>query len=292
MDREFLGATINTDIRIFFRVIGETIKGIKRSHWMNLVIISTMAAILSIFGCLFRSGLFVSHFVDEVGNAIQVSVYVKPGHDANNLVKKFSEYKNIEKIKIITREEAWKDLKTQMDIPEINNPLPDTIRVKLKDKAEVKDFIKTVKNLNSVEDVQYAEQFADKVMGVGHFINIAAIVIVIALGGLTFSIINNTIHLVIESRKKEIEIMRMMGVSDWYIKAPYIFQGIFYGFCGAFFAVIPLIALNSYIKKFAELFYIGIDANSSQIVVLSVLFMGIAVGALGSIFSVKKYLKV
>ena len=259
---------------------------------MNLVIITTMAAILSIFACLFRSSLFVSHFVSDVGDSIEVSIYLKPDKDPQAMEKKLSEYKNIKSIKIISKEEAWKELKSQVDMPELNNPLPDTIRVRLEDKSQIKKFIEAVKKLDSVEGVQYAEQLADNISRVGHFINTATIIIVIILGSLTFSIINNTIHLVIESRKQEIEIMRMMGVSDWYIKAPYIFQGIFYGFCGAFLSVIPLVVLHSYLKKLAGLFYITIDPFNTQIVIIGVLLMGIAVGAVGSIFSVKRYLKV
>ncbi len=283
---------MNTEIRIFSRILGETIKGIQRSKWMNLIIITTMAAILSIFSCLFRSSLFISHFVNEVGDSIQVSVYLKEGKDPRAAVKTFSKYKNIKSLKIITREEAWKGMKEQIDIPELRNPLPDTIRVRLKDKTNVKAFIKVVKKMDFVEGVQYAEQLADNIARVGHFINTTALVIIIILGSLTFSIINNTIHLVIESRKQEIEIMRMMGVSDWYIKAPYIFQGIFYGFCGAFLSVITLVILQSYIQKLAGLFYIAINPYNTQIVILSVMIMGIAVGAMGSIFSVRKYLKV
>ncbi len=259
---------------------------------MNLVIITTMAAILSIFACLFRSSLFVSHFVSEIGDSIEVSVYLKPGNDPKETVKKFSAYKNIKSIKIITKEEAWKGLKEQIDIPDLDNPLPDTLRIKLEDKTHVKKFIKTVKKLEFAEDVQYAEQLADNIARVGHFINTAALIIIIILGSLTFSIINNTIHLVIESRKQEIEIMRMMGVSDWYIKAPYIFQGIFYGFSGAILSSISLVVLQSYLKNLSELFYITIAPHNTQIVIISVLLMGIAVGAVGSVFSVRKYIKV
>lgn len=283
---------MSIEVRIFFRILGETVKGIQRSKWMNLVIITTMAAILSIFSCLFRSSLFVSHFVSEIGDSIEVSVYLKPEKDPKALAKKFTDYKNIKKIKIITREEAWKEMQQQVDIPELKNPLPDTVRVKLKDKTQVKQFIEVVKKLEEVEGVQYAEQLAENISRIGHFINTAAIIIIIVLGSLTFSIINNTIHLVIESRKQEIEIMRMMGVSDWYIKAPYIFQGVFYGFCGAFLSVIPLVILNSYMYKLAKLFYITVDPANTQIVIISVLLMGIMVGAVGSVFSVKKYLKV
>ncbi len=259
---------------------------------MNLIIITTMAAILSIFACLFRTSLFISHFVNEIGDSIRVSVYLKDGVDPQVLSKTFLDYSNVKEVNIITKEEAWEDLKKQLNIYDMNNPLPDTIRIRLKDNSEANKFIQVVKKMEAVEGVQYAEKLVDQIANVGHFINIAAFIVILILGGLTFSIINNTVHLVIESRKQEIEIMRMMGVSNWYIRAPYIFQGIFYGFCGAFLGIIPLFILHSYLIKLANLFYIKIDSIDTNIVILAVLLMGTIVGALGSTFSVKKYLKV
>ncbi|MCK5176482.1 MAG: ABC transporter permease [Candidatus Aenigmarchaeota archaeon] len=283
---------LNTELRIFFRILGETSKGINRAVWMNFVIIMTMAAILSIFGCFLRSSLFITHFVSEIGDSLEVSIYLKQGKDPKAATKTLLQYKNIKSLKIIPKKEAWQSFKKQNNIPEINNPLPDTIRVKLEDRSQIDEFIKVVKKTDFVEDVQYAKQLAGKIEKIGNFINTAAVIIIIALGGLTFSIINNTIHLVIESRKKEIEIMKIMGVSPWYIKAPYIFQGAFYGFWGALLAIVPLFILNSYFMKFTEFFYITISPVNTNVVVLSIFLTGIIVGASGSIISVKKYLKI
>ena len=283
---------MSAELRIFSRIIGETYKGIKRTRWMNLVIITTMAAILSIFGCLFRSSLFIANFVNELGNSMEVSIYLKPGKNPATVKEDILKFKNIKSIKIITKQEAWKGLKSQMDIPEINNPLPDTLRVKLVERSEIDEFIKNVKKMSAVEEVQYAKQLADQISTAGYYANIAALIIIIILGGLTFFIINNTIHLVIESRKQEIEIMLMMGVSNWYIKAPYILQGAFYGFWAGTLAVIPLLVLSFYLKKLADFFYIDYLFLNTNIVVLSIIMVGITVGAIGSMISVRKYLKV
>jgi cell division transport system permease protein len=105
-------------------------------------------------------------------------------------------------------------------------------------------------------------------------------------------IISNTIQLVIQSRKQEIEIMRMMGVNNWYIKAPYILQGAFYGFAGAVLSIIPLNILQYYLDKAHRFFNIPIPIMATNLVILCLLIMGITFGAGGSVISVKKYLKV
>lgn len=283
---------MSAEFRIFNRVIGETFKGIKRARWMNIVIISTMAAILTIFGCFFRLSLFISHFVNELGDSMEVSIYLKNGQSQEEFTKELHKYKNIKTIKVITKEEAWEKLKDQMDIPEINNPLPDTIRVQLLDKEQIDEFIKVAKKMEAVEDVQYARQLADQISSAGYYTNIVALAIIILLGGLTLFIINNTIHLVIESRKQEIEIMKMMGVSSWYIKSPYVFQGSIYGFCGSAVALAPLLILNLYLKKLSDYFYINYHFLNTNIVILAVLLTGIIVGAIGSTIAVRKYLNV
>lgn len=259
---------------------------------MTLAVILSMAAILSIFASLFRTSLFISHFVEEIGRSFEVSVYLKPGKDPKHAEKELTRYKNVTDITIKTKEEAWKEFKEQMGFSGTDNPLPDALRIKLKDKTDVKDFIIAVKNMNFTEDVFYAGEIADKVSKIGNHINIAATIVVIALIFLTFVIINNTVYLAIASHKKEIEIMRIMGVSDWYIKAPYVFQGVFYGACGAILAFIPLFVVDSCLNNLAVVSYVPIDPLNTRIVMLVVFLMGVIVGSVGSMLSVKKYLQV
>ncbi len=77
--------------------------------------------------------------------------------------------------------------------------------------------------------MQYPRELAMKMQQIHQISKIATGIILVFLGGLTMFIISNTIQLVIQSRRREIEIMRLMGVNNWYIKAPYILQGAFYG---------------------------------------------------------------
>ncbi len=149
-----------------------------------------------------------------------------------------------------------------------------------------------VKKMPSVESVQYAKDIADKIIKIGNVTNIATFVVLIVLGGLTLSIINNTIHLVIQARSEEIEIMRMMGVGNWYIRAPYLLQGSFYGFCGALISIIPLRILENYLITFTQFFNMGEPPVFSNIVVAVLMMMGIFVGSLGSYISVRKYLRI
>ena len=285
-----LPSHIATEFRIINRIIIETFKGIKRTGLMNLVIIGTMAAILSIFGCLFRTSLGINSFVQELGNALEVSVYINAGVNPKSVSNEISKIGYIKNIKIVTKQQAWADLKKQMDVPDIKNPLPDTLHVRVANQQYIDRVAQKIKRLDGVEGVQYAQELARKVQKVGDITNITTIILLIILGGLTLFIISNTVHLVIQARKQEIEIMRMMGVSNWYIKTPYILQGALYGLCGAMISLIPLNILQSYLTQFFNFFQVSAPPANGNVVILSLLMMGIIVGAGGSIISVRKYL--
>ena len=288
----FLPVNIATELRILNRIVIETLKGVKRTGWMNIIIISTMAAILSIFGCMFRTSLGLAAFIQELGDVLEISVYLKPDMSATLASHKIMDIGHIKKIKIITKDQAWSDLKRQMDVPDIKNPLPDTLRINVTNQYYVDKIVEKIKKIRGVEGVQYAQQLARKMQQIGQITNIATVIVLIFLGGLTLFIISNTIQLVIQSRRQEIEIMRMMGVSNWYIKAPYILQGSFYGLSGALISLIPLSIVQSYLDKVSLFFQVSTPVIISNIVILSLLMMGIVVGAGGSIISVRKYLKV
>ncbi len=280
------------DIRIVLRAFKETFKGLQRTGWMNIVIIGTMAAILSIFGCMLRTSLAINNFVEQLGSAIEISVYLKTDANPQKVSERIYKLGNIDAISIVTKDKAWQNLKKQMDVPDIKNPLPDTLHVRVKDQNRVENTVNLIKKLDAVDGVQYAQQLARKLQRIGEITNIATFVVIIFLGGLTLFIISNTIHLVIQARRTEIEIMRMMGVGNWYIRAPYLLQGSFYGLCGGLLALLPINILQTYLNKFLNFFQVTAPVMNNNIVVFSVVLMGILVGAGGSILSIRRYLKV
>ena len=285
-------SNLNADIRIVNRIVDETVKGIKRSRWMNVIIIATMAAILSIFGCFFRSSIAISDFVDYLGDSLEVSVYLKNGYSPESVKKEILDLGEIQDVEIITKEQAWEDFKKQMDVPDIDNPLPDTLHIKVKSQEEIKYVTEKVKKIDAVEDIHYSKDIVDKILKISSITNVVAVIVLLVLGGLTLSIINNTIHLVIQSRSQEIEIMRMMGIGNTYIRAPYILQGAFYGFSGALISVIPVLVLEKYLNSMFLFFNIPSPPSYITFIILTLLAIGTFVGSLGSFIAVRKYLRI
>ena len=281
-----------TDIRIMLRIAAETIKLLSQSGWMNLVVITTMAAILTIFGAFFRTTLSVSTFAHELGNVLEISVYLKQGTDTNAAKKRIKDFEHVEGVKIISKDVSWTNLKREMSLPDIDNPLPDTLHVKVDKPENIDAVFKNVQKLTIVEDMSYAQDLVKKIETLNKVVNSITVVVVIIMAILTITIINNTIQLVIQSRKDEIEIMRLMGVSNWYIRFPLIIQGAFYGFMGSVIALFPLNVVQNGLNNMHQFFMIPGPMYAQNIVVITMFAMGILFGAGGSFLCIKKHLQV
>ena len=280
------------ELRILYRLTMETFFDIKRTGIVNLVIITTMAAILTIFGAFFRSAMSISAFAHELGNVLEISVYLKPNADANTVKKRIKEFEHVEGVKIIPKETSWTNLKREMDLPEVENPLPDTLHVKVDKPENIDDVFVKVKKLNSVEDMSYAQELAKRIQTLNHVVNTITVFVVIIMAILTITIINNTIQLVIQSRKDEIEIMRLMGVSNWYIRFPLIMQGAFYGFTGAVIALVPLGFVENGLVNMHQFFIVPTPLYAQNLVIITMFAMGTLFGAGGSFLCIKKHLQV
>ena len=280
------------ELRILYRLGKETLSDIIRTGWVNVVIITTMAAILMIFGACFRSALSISAFSKELGQALEISVYLKNSTDAQTAKQEIMQIPHVQDISIITKEESWHKLKNEMNLPNIENPLPDTLHVKVDAPENLQPVFDNIKKIASVEDMSYAKDLAAKIELVNHVVKTITLVIIAIMALLTITIINNTIQLVIQSRKDEIEIMRLMGVSNWYIRFPLIMQGAFYGFTGSLLAMIPLNYVQNGLNNVHKFFMIPSPPNAQHLVILVMFTMSIMFGAVGSFWCIKKHLQV
>jgi cell division transport system permease protein len=281
-----------TEYRIALRVLIETFKGIKQAGIVNIFIVGTMAAILMIFGAIFRTSMSLGSLVSELGNVLEISVYLKSSADANESAGLIRQMEHVQKVKIIAKENSWRDMKDQMRLPNIKNPLPDALHVRVDNQRYIRSVANNIVKQNYVEDIRYAQDIADKIRVVSDISHTATVIVLGVVGFLTMFIINNTIQLVIQSRKKEIEIMRLMGVSNWFIRLPYILQGSLYGIMATIIAIIPLSILQGYILQVHQFFGIPNSENSYFAMIFLLFVMSSVFGALGSLLSIKNKLKI
>ncbi len=281
-----------SSVRIMYRIAMETVYGIKRTGLINIAIIAAMAAILTIFGALFRTSFSLSTFVDKLGNDFQISVYLKSDVDPVYMSSRIKELEHVKSISIITKEEAWTEMNKDIDVSGLENPLPDTLHVTVDNPANIVTVCESMKKVQGIENMSYAQEIAKKLQTITNVFNTVTVLVLIAVAMLTIIIINCTIQLVIQSRKEEIEIMRLMGVSNWYIKIPLILQGAFYGFVGAIISLVPLNTVQNALMKLHDFVNIQPSPFAMNIVVFCLFIMAIFFSAGGSMLSIKKHLQV
>ena len=95
------------ELRIAYRIVMEAINDVKRTGIVNLIIITTMAAILTIFGVLFRFTLSLSSFANELGNVLEISVYLKSNAQSSVIKDRVNEIKHVKTVRLIPKDEAW-----------------------------------------------------------------------------------------------------------------------------------------------------------------------------------------
>jgi cell division transport system permease protein len=283
---------VATEFRITGRILQETLGGIKRTGWMNLIIVVTMASILSIFGTLSVFVLETQLFVENIGSALKISVYAKDSADVGDLRARITALPTVKGVETIYKEKAWEDMKRQYQVPDIQNPLPNTFHVQVKGQDEIRPTVERLKTLQGVEEVTFAKSVLDKLQSISRLTSFIGLLVSIFLGTLTFFIISNTIHLLIEARGREIEIMRMMGVGNWYIRLPFLMQGAAYGLVGAIIAFAPLSVVEHYLGLLFNYFQFSTSNYSLSVVFLVLVMMGIIVGGGGAATSTHKYLKI
>lgn len=281
-----------SSVRIMYRIAMETVYGIKRTGLINIAIVAAMAAILTIFGALFRTSFSLSSFVDKLGNDFQISVYLKSDVDPVYMSSRLREVEHVKKITIITKEQAWEEMNQDLDVSGLENPLPDTLHVTVDNPSNIVAVCDNLKKVQGIENMSYAQEIAKKLQTITNVFNTVTVFVLIAVAMLTIIIINCTIQLVIQSRKEEIEIMRLMGVSNWYIKIPLILQGAIYGFLGAIISLVPLNTVQNALLRLHDFVNIPPSEFAMNIVVFCLFIMAIFFSAGGSMLSIKKHLQV
>jgi cell division transport system permease protein len=286
-------------LRIFWRILRETVIGLRRSGWSNWLVVSILAVALTIFGGVLQATMGLKEVVSSWGSQLEISAYLKDGFEPQKVAKTVSQMPDVQLVEIVPKEVAWAEMQNNYKVAALNNPLPNTLHVKLANVAAVEKTADKLKALSAIEHIRFPLKIARSITRFRQFLEIAGFVITGSLSAATLIVIGNTIHLVIESRQREIEILSLTGVSPWYIKGPLILQGATYGLGAAFIAGAILFGLHVYMDPYVHeqltsfLPMNGVNPDVGILPTLVVLAtLGVAVGAGGSAWTSGRYIKI
>lgn len=299
-----------------FRIIGRSIQNAGKSILRNfsLSMASITCSIITLI--LVSIGMLLSYNINNITknieNELTIVIFMDKDITTDELTKTKEDLNNIANIKHVTfksKEEIKNSMANENDTfnkiistwEEGENPLQDSFIIEVKDINDINETATTIKNLEKVSLVKYGETTVNDLIKVFAAIKKITIGLVIGLILVTAFLINNTIKITIFSRKREIDIMRLVGTSNIVIKLPFFIEGFFIGFIGSIIPV--LITIFGYTYAYNALKSINLSnimniltlVTPSEIVYKVSLFLmliGTVIGAVSSVRAVRKHLTI
>lgn len=274
---------------------------------MSFASVLAITAMMLILGLFFVISVNINLFSEMIQKDYDyVEVYLKDDIDAKQADKIKSKLENISGVKDVeyrSKQEALKIMKQRWGESGYlldslgDNPLPNSFVINAEDNETANNINKFAKQIDGVEDVKYYKETVDKLTKASNFLQYSAIVIMIFLIVVSVIVVSNTIKLTVLNRAKEISIMKYVGATNWFVRGPFLIEGIFLGIVSSMIAAALTWLIYIQIEKL-----IGDDIMiilSSPLVPaeylavnLLVIFLaiGVSVGASGSIVSMRKFL--
>lgn len=288
-------------------VCRETALQLKRERLIALATVSTVALILFTAGAMSLFMLNLRLWTTRIAGELEVYAYFAgdyPGEQARERAEELRHWPEVEQARFVSREEAWRWLQANLSssalLRGVDNPLPDGVRVKVRNPELMAEVARKLARVEGVRDVvpsaDEASQdrgFVRSVVRAKRAVTLAGALAHLLLGAVAAFIVHNTIRLALHSRWREIYLMQLVGVTRGVIAAPFLLEGAIHGLLGAALACCVLVPAHMYLRaltaRSAPFFLLAPDQFLIRFT-LWLLAAGVALGLLGSAVSVRRFL--
>lgn len=290
--------------RTYVYFLQQALISLTRNGLMSLASIGTMVVSLVILGMFIMMIASLGNLVTTLESKVEVVVFLKDSTTVEEIQKLqdiIGKLDGVKGITFVSKEQAFKELKEKMGNKSKvltavrSNPLPNSFEIKAADPTKVSYLANKLLSFSQVEEVKYGKGIVEKLFAFTRVLRIVGITLIVFLTLATIYIIVNTIRLTVFARRKEIKIMKLVGATDWFIRWPFIIEGVLLGLIGGVIAV--LVLRQSYVLVFdklqRELPFLPLGSNLEAVANLSywLLLAGIVIGAVGSTISLHKFLQ-
>jgi len=280
----------------------EALTNLRRSGITTFITVSTIAISLVIMGAFLFTAMNLEAFLLQMQSEAMVTVYLKNDTllaEAHTFNMRLADMPEVADSLVVSSEDAVRELFSdpddkrllQIGVTPEDNPLPTTIRIKLKNPDLLKSIVDKVKLEPLVDNLSYGEDLFKQFEGMSGLLWYVSLSVVVLLGCSSMFIVFNTVRMTLFMRREEIIIMKLVGATDWFVRGPFIIEGLVQGLIGSVIATIIL--LSSYhlvVGKFAELIpFFGIGITFEQLFKLTakLFMMGLILGVVGSLLSLR-----
>lgn len=293
-------------VRTIEYYIREVFISLRRNNWMSVASIGTVAVSLFIFGMFLMMVMNMNKLAENMESQVQINVYLLDKVDreqARDIEKDLKEIEGVESVGFVTKDEAMErfkdrlgDQKTLLDALDETNPLPDSFEVTVTNPDLVKTAAEKMEKIDGVECAKYGQDVMEHLFEITRLLRIFGFTLMLVLAFATLFIISNTIRLTVFARRKEIAIMKYVGATDWFIRWPFVMEGMVLGFFGSIIAAMVLrtayTAMAEKVYDTLAFFPLIPEQPFLTYITIVVVISGMVVGAIGSAVSIKKFLKV
>ncbi len=290
----------------FIYVLGETIKGLYRNRWMCLTSTGVVMVTLLMLGGFMVVNLNVRHITEVVKEQVEMVVYIDNAANRSTveeLGRSIAGHQAVARVEYVSSEEHMSRLQQQLggmlegDDTALDNPLLASFEVRTEDPEAVVRLAEEFETYPGVSAVFYGQGYVENLFEITRIIQVIGLALMVGLAITAVFLISHTIKLTVMMRKKEITIMKYVGATNWFIRWPFLLEGLLMGFVGA---LIPL-GLIHHVYQVSmdwvatnELMFINLLPLQIVITELSIYLipLGTGLGILGSTFSMGRFLKV
>ena len=278
----------------------------KAMYFTSVLAITAMMLILGLFFVAFVNVNMFAKSIEKDVNVVQI--YIKDG-SSEEVTKAvgtaLEKTDGVDRTEFVTKADAMEALKKKWgdngylleNLPE--NPLPDSYVVYVSDKDAANSVAAAAPKIEGVEDVVYYRDTIEKLAQISHFIEVGSLIAMGFLIIVSIIIVANTIKLTVFNREKEIGIMKYLGATNWFVRAPFIWSGVFVGVLASVFAtgLTYLIytkitgIIGSDITRILSVTVVPAD-QLTNILLGMFLCLGIGIGVIGSSISIRRFLNV
>jgi cell division transport system permease protein len=292
-------------LRNWVYYIREAFRSIGRNGWMSFASICVVAVTLFILGSFMLLNINVEHITAEIKDQVEVIAYVEedlPAEDINKLRIAIIQLAKVEEVRFVSKEDALEQLKEQLG-PLVEgyeengrNPLRDSFEISTIIPEDIPAVAEELTAIPGIAEVDYSKDIVNKLFNFTGAVKWLGLAFMFGLALTAMFLIANTIKLTVNARSKEIMIMKYVGATEWFVRWPFFIEGLFLGFLGALVPTLSLIFLYTQAVSWTSLNLYFLPLVAPTIVMgdlaKMLLALGTVIGGLGSLVSMRRFLKV
>lgn len=291
--------------------IKEGLGSLKKNLLMTVASIIAVIACISIMSFSYCAVTNLQYMLDQMEDSIGISVFLKgdmTSEEIESMKEQISQIEHVTGVTYVSPRDSLENLKNEWGADEDifigfddeNNPLSHSFQIDLDQIESQGAVIEALNHIEDIDNVEYGQSLSEVLVRISRVFQVGGLLIMAVLGVISVMIIINTIRISVMNRRVEINIMKYVGATDWFIRWPFIIEGVIIGLVGA---IVPLIVGMPLYSKVVTIFYdyvpfvenfvrFRLTGDVYLFLLPASLIFGVLLGVIGSVTSIKKHLQV